>query len=313
MSERHKFQSYKKSGCCGFKIDAYARCGLPASASMHKVKAPQGKRQDWHDADCAQRFGRDPCDCNFGAPQGVGETMQSQVDEAARYRLDKAQEAISEAAEGIANCYCPEEDVFEDEKRRLIVEISKVVSQENGIVANFLQVGPGGICFVHGPFTTKHCPRHMEWQQSNEPNCPCATDSQKPEYIALANEQARHARVFTEADMDAVRESERERCAKKGFDAVMAIEELLYTTYPPVQKAAQVAAAIRANPITQATGGPQITTVPDHSPASQPHVFEPHDSDEDDSNYRRVCDKYQFDQKFHVLPIFIHTVRSKNL
>lgn len=29
------------------------------------------------------------------------------------------------------------------------------------------------------------------------------------------------------------------------------------------------------------------------------HSFEPYDSDEDDSNYCRICDKYQFDERFH--------------
>lgn len=37
--------------------------------------APPAKKQDWHDADCAQRFGRDPCDCNYGnrSPTAQGE------------------------------------------------------------------------------------------------------------------------------------------------------------------------------------------------------------------------------------------------
>jgi len=41
--------------------------------------------------------------------------------------------------------------------------------------AYFLQVGPGGICFAHGPFETQNCPL---WPD-------CATDRQKPEYIAM--------------------------------------------------------------------------------------------------------------------------------
>lgn len=57
-----------------------------------------------------------------------------------------------------------------------------------------------------------------------------------------------------------------------------------------------------ASSITQdsASASELSTTVPDHGQASLPHVFEPHDSDEDDSNYCRLCDKYQFDQRFHV-------------
>jgi hypothetical protein len=32
----------------------------------NKKNRKKCKIQDWHDEDCIQRFGRDPCDCNYG-------------------------------------------------------------------------------------------------------------------------------------------------------------------------------------------------------------------------------------------------------
>lgn len=45
------------------------------------------------------------------------------------WRSSKAREAIHEAAEGIANCYCDEDDTFFPEVTRLTTAISKVVDQ----------------------------------------------------------------------------------------------------------------------------------------------------------------------------------------
>jgi hypothetical protein len=80
------------------------------------------------------------------------------------------------------------------------------ISEQDELKArvNFLQVGPGGICFAHGPYDGANCPKFQDWQKGTPPSfyCPCIHDPQKPEYIAMANEQARHARVFTQSDMD---------------------------------------------------------------------------------------------------------------
>lgn len=63
---------------------------------------------------------------------------------------------------------------------------------------NFMQVGPGGICFVHGPYTERHCPEFFT------SGSPCVTNSQNPEYIAMAQEQMRRTnKVYTQAEMDA--------------------------------------------------------------------------------------------------------------
>lgn len=48
----------------------------------------------------------------------------------AEYRLSTARAAIADAAESIANCYCADDDVFEEEKRRLISMLSDVVAND---------------------------------------------------------------------------------------------------------------------------------------------------------------------------------------
>jgi hypothetical protein len=45
----------------------------------------------------------------------------------AQFRLEQSRASIRESAGLIANCYCAEDDVFEDEKRRLIAGISNLV------------------------------------------------------------------------------------------------------------------------------------------------------------------------------------------
>lgn len=45
------------------------------------------------------------------------------------WRSNKAREAIGEAADGIANCYCSEDDTFFPEVERLIAAISEVVDR----------------------------------------------------------------------------------------------------------------------------------------------------------------------------------------
>lgn len=73
---------------------------------------------------------------------------------------------------------------------------------------NFMQVGSRGICFAHGPYIGQSCPRYIQWkfERGMKPNidCPCTTDPQKPEYVAIAKERARQAnKVYTQAEMDA--------------------------------------------------------------------------------------------------------------
>lgn len=80
----------------------------------------------------------------------------------------------------------------------------------------FLQVGPSGICFAHGPYKGQNCPEYTLWHVRVPPgeplgDCPCTADPQKPEYIALANEQARHARVYSQADIEQAVIKERSR------------------------------------------------------------------------------------------------------
>lgn len=81
--------------------------------------------------------------------------------------------------------------------------------------ANYLQVGPGGICFAHGPYEGQYCPRYQEWLRSKPPaGCPCVHDPRNPEYVAMFDEQVKQtAKVYTQAALDKLVEAERERCA----------------------------------------------------------------------------------------------------
>lgn len=65
---------------------------------------------------------------------------------------------------------------------------------------NYLQVGPGGLCFAHGPYSEGgQCP---QWPA-------CATDPQNPEYVALGkrlvNGPKEHARLKEEVVEAALR------------------------------------------------------------------------------------------------------------
>lgn len=85
--------------------------------------------------------------------------------------------------------------------------------------ANSLQVGNGGICFAHGPYTG-HCAEYLLWHMRVAPGdnlgeCPCATDPQKPEYVAMAQERARQTeKLYTQSQVDELLKAEREQAAR---------------------------------------------------------------------------------------------------
>lgn len=89
----------------------------------------------------------------------------------------------------------------------------EVISNRELAEANFMQAGPGGICFAHGPYAGYQCPQWRDAYLS-----PCIADPRKPEYLAMAQEQMRQTnKVYTQAELDAAlntREQETvERCA----------------------------------------------------------------------------------------------------
>lgn len=54
--------------------------------------------------------------------------------------------------------------------------------------ASYLQVGPGGICFAHGPYTEQNCPQWKNGWNGSGPST-CLTDPKKDEYIQMAKRQ----------------------------------------------------------------------------------------------------------------------------
>ena len=48
-------------------------------------------------------------------------------------------------------------------------------SETPSAAADYMQALGGGVCFAHGPYTEKLCPH---WPK-------CATDPQKPEFVAM--------------------------------------------------------------------------------------------------------------------------------
>lgn len=79
--------------------------------------------------------------------------------------------------------------------------------------AFYLKVGPGGICFAHGPYGGQYCPRYEN--NTGIADCACVTDPQKPEYVALAQEKVRQTnKVYTQSQLDEAVKAERERSAK---------------------------------------------------------------------------------------------------
>ena len=69
------------------------------------------------------------------------------------------------------NKFCDVHHLYDDCWRR------ESGSQEDaGQSANYAQLLPGGLCFAHGKYPGMQCPEFPK----------CATDPQKPEYLAMA-------------------------------------------------------------------------------------------------------------------------------
>lgn len=85
-------------------------------------------------------------------------------------------------------------------------------SAEEAQRVGFMQVGPGGICFAHGPYTDSDCPDYdcEEIIMVNGPN---------PKYVALAEERARQTnKVYTQAQWEEAQQREIE-CVGEPFAA----------------------------------------------------------------------------------------------